>query len=450
MSARSPGSWFMVMNSTLLRPRIARPFERSAPAQHPHEPEVVRRGGDEPAAARERDRGLEEPAPGRRLGEPEPAVLGLNVVRRQPVRLALADMKARVAHFEGGEDALVEERIERDAGPDLDEPAEHVGGDAVVPARSRLKDERLGGGGFHELGERPDVRVELDRAVAIERIDRVLVLESVGEPRGVDHEVVHGDGPREGHRGEAFGLAALEHPCPGERGDELRDRIVELEAAILVEHQRRDGRDRLRHRVDAVNRVGLDRFARTPRPGARRSRTRRGDRGARRPRAGRGTFPSRPSAASIRGSRQGARSRARRPRAGRRSVSRRPRGGVERRPGVGRCRHRAACPTATPRQWLARVRDRAIAGTGRISTGRVFASRAGGCRRRGHRSAEDSAPARAHRDWSSCFKHICAVFLGSRASRPPGPEARHGQPAEGPQVFMRAGRPRSQGNAFSV
>ena len=41
--------------------------------------------------------------------------------------------------------------------------------------------------------------------------------------------------------------------------------------------------------------------------------------------------------------------------------------------------------------------------------------------------------------------YFAVVFPGSRASRPPGPEARNGQPAGGPQVFKRAGRPRSRG-----
>lgn len=37
-----------------------------------------------------------------------------------------------------------------------------------------------------------------------------------------------------------------------------------------------------------------------------------------------------------------------------------------------------------------------------------------------------------------------ALPPGARASRPPGPEARNGRPAEGPPSFKRAGRPRSR------
>ena len=46
--------------------------------------------------------------------------------------------------------------------------------------------------------------------------------------------------------------------------------------------------------------------------------------------------------------------------------------------------------------------------------------------------------------------HAGADDLGSRASRPPGPEARNGRPAEGPRSFKRAGRPRSQGPGSSL
>ena len=99
-------------------------------------------------------------------------------------------------------------------------------------------------------------------ALAIERVDGVLVLEPVGETRRVDHQIVHGDGTHERLRRERIGVAACEHPRIGERGDELRDRIVELKAALLVEHQRRHGRDRLGHRVDAIDGVRFDRALR--------------------------------------------------------------------------------------------------------------------------------------------------------------------------------------------
>jgi hypothetical protein len=47
----------------------------------------------------------------------------------------------------------------------------------------------------------------------------------------------------------------------GERRDEVADRVGELESAFLVEHHGRDRGDRLGHRVDAEERVRLNRFA---------------------------------------------------------------------------------------------------------------------------------------------------------------------------------------------
>ena len=138
----------------------------------------------------------------RPIGQLEPAVIGLDVVRREPTLLPVPNLKARVVHAERAEDAFVEERVEGGSGPDFDEAAEHVGRHAVVPARARLEDQGLGGGGFHDVGERPHAGVELDAARAIQRIDGVLVLEPVGESRGMNHEVVHGDGTRERYRCE--------------------------------------------------------------------------------------------------------------------------------------------------------------------------------------------------------------------------------------------------------
>jgi hypothetical protein len=47
----------------------------------------------------------------------------------------------------------------------------------------------------------------------------------------------------------------------GEFGQVFADRVVELKLAFLVEHHHRDARDRLGHRVDAVNRIEPHRLA---------------------------------------------------------------------------------------------------------------------------------------------------------------------------------------------
>ena len=67
----------------------------------------------------------------------------------------------------------------------------------------------------------------------------------------------HRLGGGHGHRLEVG--PAGEHPDVGEGRDERADRVVQLEGALLVEHHRRDRGDRLGHRVDAPQGVGLDR-----------------------------------------------------------------------------------------------------------------------------------------------------------------------------------------------
>src|SRR5688500_8108872 len=54
-------------------------------------------------------------------------------------------------------------------------------------------------------------------------------------------------------------IAADEDTLVLERRDELRHGIVELEAAMLPQHHQADAHDRLRHRVDAEDRVRRDR-----------------------------------------------------------------------------------------------------------------------------------------------------------------------------------------------
>ena len=83
--------------------------------------------------------------------------------------------------------------------------------------------------------------------------------------------------------------AARPHPRVREGRDEARDRVLELERALLPQHHRRHRRDRLGHRVDAPQRVVVDRRRRPRRRAARpwrrarpcrRARSRRGSRAA--------------------------------------------------------------------------------------------------------------------------------------------------------------------------
>ena len=91
---------------------------------------------------------------------------------------------------ERGEDPLLEELVERLPRQHLDQPAEDVGGDAVVPVAARLEDQRdrgplpadLGG-----VGVRRGAPLVTHRAVG--RVDRVRVVEAVGEAGHVGEQV---------------------------------------------------------------------------------------------------------------------------------------------------------------------------------------------------------------------------------------------------------------------
>lgn len=93
---------------------------------------------------------------------------------------------------------------------------------------------------------------------AVHRIDRMRVVEAVGEPGRVREQVPHADRLERRHGLRLQVRTAVEHVHVGELGQEARDRVGEFESATLVEHHRRDGRDRLGHRVDAKDRVRFD------------------------------------------------------------------------------------------------------------------------------------------------------------------------------------------------
>jgi hypothetical protein len=78
----------------------------------------------------------------------------------------------------------------------------------------------------------------------------------------VREQVPHPHGLGRRHRERLVLAAAGPHPRVRKRGDEALDRVVELERAFLPQQHRRDGCDRLGHRVDAELRVELDRQAR--------------------------------------------------------------------------------------------------------------------------------------------------------------------------------------------
>ena len=146
----------------------------------------------------------------------------------------------------------MEELVERLPGHDLDDPTEDVGRNPVVPLCSRLEGERERRPPVAALGEiGPLGRTPLEPGVAVQRIGDVLVVESVCEARCVRQQVPHPDRFDE-RIGDRFGggTRAVDASV-GERRDEVRHRVLQLEPALLVEHHRGNRGDRLGHREQA-------------------------------------------------------------------------------------------------------------------------------------------------------------------------------------------------------
>ncbi len=220
---------------------------------------VVGRGGDQAAAAAEHPRLDPGVVPRGAHLDHRPA--GAEAVQRgQPRRPVVLDPEGGVGHAERAEDPLGEELVERLPGGDLDHAAEDVGGDAVVPLRARLEQQRQ---------RRPAVarrrqvhapgRAGVEAGRAVDRVDRVHPVEPVGEPGGVGEQVPdpHRLGGRDRER--VLVRAAGVDAQVGEGRDELADRVGQLQRALLVQHHRGDRGDRLGHREDAPEGVGFDR-----------------------------------------------------------------------------------------------------------------------------------------------------------------------------------------------
>ena len=74
-------------------------------------------------------------------------------------------------------------------------------------------------------------------------------------------DVAEGDRSRRGTRLDRVALAGDVHAHVAQLGDHAMDRVVELEIRLLIERHQRDRGNRLRHRVDAEDRVLTHRLA---------------------------------------------------------------------------------------------------------------------------------------------------------------------------------------------
>ena len=164
-------------------------------------------------------------------------------------------MERGIDHAQRPGDALAQELIERLARDHRDQMSQHVGRDAVVPLRARLRDQRNVRRNLHHLGQRLVRCLEVDAAIAVLRIDRRRLHEAVGQPRRMRQQIAERDVALRRHRFQLAAHAAREHAHVLEARQKAGDRIVELEAAFLVQHHDRRRGQRLGHRVETEDRI---------------------------------------------------------------------------------------------------------------------------------------------------------------------------------------------------
>ena len=132
----------------------------------------------------------------------------------------------------------------------LDEIALHIDCDAVVPTRSGLREQRQRRQ-LVDHGLQRGIRIQ-DPALAIQRVDGVGPPKTVGQPRGMRHQLAHGH----------FAIGILEpqfavrpvadmHLEVGERRNVLRDRVAETPLPFLVKHHQGHPGDRFGHRIES-------------------------------------------------------------------------------------------------------------------------------------------------------------------------------------------------------
>ena len=234
------------------------PVELAAPGQHLGEPVTVCRGRGQPAPAVQQRR-VEDHVTQLAL-RGHPAGSGRDVQGGEPLDVPALHPECRVVHAQRAGDPVADHFVQRLPADHFEQPAEHPVGKGVVP--------------FGARGEQQgQARVEVHRGLEIDtrragplippgpqdRIDRMIAVESVGESRGVGEQVPDPD--RFGGRcGDHLEVRTVDvHALVGERRQVPRHRVGELEGALLIEHQGRDGRDRLGQGVDPPQRVGGDR-----------------------------------------------------------------------------------------------------------------------------------------------------------------------------------------------
>src|SRR5690349_20765411 len=148
-------------------------------------------------------------------------------------------MKRRLAHAEWREDLIGDIAIEWFAGGDLDDAAQHIHGQAVVPGVARRKGERETRDAVAELLQCAPVIENI--GLEIDRIDGAISEEAIRESRRMCEQMLDRYwASRRLENGTARRSAGVD-PRRGERWNEPGDRIVEMKFPLVDQPHRSGG-----------------------------------------------------------------------------------------------------------------------------------------------------------------------------------------------------------------
>src|SRR5262249_5460637 len=151
--------------------------------------------------------------------------------------------------------------IEGHAGGDFDQPTQHINTEAILPPRAGTEKKRHRGQPLHVVGDRAIVGQQSARNVGGLVLFTQSFVPVVGQAGSVRKQVLYGDFPRGRNR---IGVAAAGrlHENFGvlEFGKVFRNRVLQLELALFIEHHDGQAGNRLGHGADAENGVRAHRL----------------------------------------------------------------------------------------------------------------------------------------------------------------------------------------------
>ena len=217
--------------------------ELSAAAEHLAESEVVSGGASQSTTAGEKAGHGEVGTRLRVIDEAESLVGLALVVGGEAMLLFRRHVERRIDHAQGVKNRFLEVLIKGLAGDRLNEVPANIGRERIHPALA-------GGEMQRDVRELLDEGLERFGAVAVHALAAIdlvhrVVGGAVGEPARVAEDVAHGHRPFGGAGDHARAFTGNVDLLVLPFGDEARDRVVELEMALLVEGHEGDRGDRL-------------------------------------------------------------------------------------------------------------------------------------------------------------------------------------------------------------